>query len=210
MAQYWSENQCLDTAPKSTALPQPNKNADKPVEKNNLQEFHCVIPPRVCVSVCVCIVVKPTLIKTALPFHDVSSSWDSHELCVTTDNGANILKATQTQQLGQTVVLGSLPATGQWEQTSQVGHCYTGLYWNSGTITTAILYKRNSSFSFTSRRPDGAFTGQCISKQNCFFTFALSHIISPSKKKNKFHFLFSSSSCLLLRKVTNCCSEGKT
>lgn len=140
--------------------------------------------------VCVCIVVKPTLIKTALPFHDVSSSWDSHELCVTTDNGANILKATQTQQLGQTVVLGSLPATGQWEQTSQVGHCYTGLYWNSGTITTTILYKRNSSFSFMSRRPDGAFTGQCISKQNCFFTFALSHIIS-SKKKNKFHFLYS-------------------
>lgn len=144
--------------------------------------------------VCVCIVVKPTLIKTALPFHDVSSSWDSHELCVTTDNGANILKATQTQQLGQTVVLGSLPATGQWEQTSQVGHCYTGLYWNSGTITTAILYKRNSSFSFTSRRPDGAFTGQCISKQNCFFTFALSHIIS-SKKKTSFTFYVAAAVC---------------
>lgn len=197
MAQYWSENQCLDTAPKSTVLLQPNKNADllQTCRKNNLQEFHCNSSTYVCV--CVCIVVKPTLIKTALPFHDVSSSWDSHELCVTTDNGANILKATQTQQLGQTVVLGSLPATGQWEQTSQVGHCYTGLYWNSGTITTAILYKRNSSFSFMSRRPDGAFTGQCISKQNCFFTFALSHIIS-SKKKTSFTFYVAESHKLLL------------
>lgn len=147
--------------------------------------------------VCVCIVVKPTLIKTALPFHDVSSSCDSHELCVTTDNGANILKATQTQQLGQTVVLGSLPATGQWEQTSQVGHCYIGLYWNSGTITTTILYKRNSSFSFMSRRPDGAFTGQCISKQNCF-----SHLhyltLSQVKKKTSFTFYVAESHKLLL------------